>query len=174
MHSSSTLPTVSLIFICIFNVWWKNMADSWLNSIAIKVCRHEHFSPALVNKEESVTEWQVLKHSAVCVDSSLQIASKSPWEVMITLTQTENITTLLPNLSKLALIGLLIPASTADCERGFSLLKRVKTPQRNRLSSKIINKLMFISSEGPSLIHYDFQKACTVIYGHLKEIEHYL
>ena len=32
-----------------------------------------------------------------------------------------------PNLTKLAAIGLLLPMSSVDCERGFSTLARVKT-----------------------------------------------
>ena len=57
---------------------------------------------------------------------------------------------LFPNLFRIALIGLLIPTSTADCEIGFSALKRIKTPLRNRLSNPICVNLLFISIEGPT------------------------
>ena len=40
-----------------------------------------------------------------------------------------------PNQTKLAAIGLLLPMSTVDCERGFSTLSRVKTDLRNRLNN---------------------------------------
>ena len=36
-----------------------------------------------------------------------------------------------PNLTKLAVIGLLLSMSSVDCERGFSTLARVKTDLRN-------------------------------------------
>ena len=54
-----------------------------------------------------------------------------------------------PNLTKLATIGLLLPVSSVDCERGFSTLSRVKTKLRNRLSNKVLNYLLMISIEGP-------------------------
>ncbi|KAL5021839.1 hypothetical protein ScPMuIL_000994 [Solemya velum] len=49
------------------------------------------------------------------------------------------------NLARLAEICLVIPASTADRERGFSAMKRVKTDLMNRLSQKILNAMMMVS-----------------------------
>ena len=51
----------------------------------------------------------------------------------------------LPNLNKLATIGLLLPMSTVDCKQGFSALTRIKTDLQNRLSSKAVNNLMMIA-----------------------------
>ena len=65
-----------------------------------------------------------------------------------------------PNLAKLAAIGLLLPMSTADCERGFSTLSRVKTDLRNRLQNKTLNHLLMISIEGPDAADYSFDEAC--------------
>ena len=48
----------------------------------------------------------------------------------------ENLLPVFPNICNLAAIAQLIPASTADCERGFSALNRIKTPLRNHLSNK--------------------------------------
>ena len=44
-----------------------------------------------------------------------------------------------PNLIKLASLALTAPIHTADCERGFSLQNRLKTPVRNRLGSERVN-----------------------------------
>lgn len=44
----------------------------------------------------------------------------------------------------------LIPCSTADCERGFSLMNVTITPTRSRLTS-----LMFVKLHGPSLRDLD-------------------
>ena len=65
-------------------------------------------------------------------------------------------------MHKLAVIALVIPMSSADCERGFSALKRIKTRLRNRLSNRILNNLLMISIEGPELKDFDFEKAADV------------
>ena len=53
--------------------------------------------------------------------------------------------------------------SSADCERGFSALKRIKTRLRNRLSNRILNNLLIISIEGPKLQEFDFEKAADIL-----------
>ncbi|KAH3830720.1 hypothetical protein DPMN_103969 [Dreissena polymorpha] len=63
------------------------------------------------------------------------------------------------NIFKLATIGLLLPTSTADCERGSSALKRIKTDNRATLSNKVLNSLLTVSIEGPSLVVFDFARA---------------
>ena len=53
-----------------------------------------------------------------------------------------------PNLTKLAAIGILLPMSSVDRERGFSTLARFKTDMRNRLNNKNLNHFLMISIEG--------------------------
>nr|XP_054763567.1 zinc finger protein 862-like [Lytechinus pictus] len=60
-----------------------------------------------------------------------------------------------PNVMGVIEIILLLPLSTAACERGFSLLKRTKTDWRSRLSVDMLHKLMCISMHGPSTAQYD-------------------
>ena len=67
---------------------------------------------------------------------------------------------MVPNLNKLAAIGLLLPMSTVDCERGFSALTRIKIDLRNWLSSKTLNNLMMIAVEGPSSDEFPYDQAC--------------
>ncbi|XP_070538059.1 zinc finger protein 862-like [Ptychodera flava] len=67
-----------------------------------------------------------------------------------------------PSLHRLASIALTLPLSTADCERGFSAIGRIKTKLRNRLSEKILQCLTFISVEGPDLNHFDFSAAADI------------
>ena len=55
--------------------------------------------------------------------------------------------------------------ATADCERGFSLLKAVKTAVRNRLGYDVLNQLMMIMINGPELEHFDFDEAAKVFAG---------
>ncbi|XP_078581210.1 zinc finger protein 862-like [Branchiostoma floridae x Branchiostoma japonicum] len=66
----------------------------------------------------------------------------------------------MPNLAKLAAAASVIPVSTADCERGFSTMKRVKTPLRNRMNESTLNNLLMISVEGPPAEEFDFNAAC--------------
>ena len=44
---------------------------------------------------------------------------------------------------------LVIPASTAVCERGFSKLNRIKNDDRSRLSLETLDMLMFLSLSAP-------------------------
>lgn len=71
---------------------------------------------------------------------------------------TIEIQAMFPNLTKLAAIGLVLPVSTVDCERGFSALSRIKTDLRNRLSSRILNDLMTITVEGPHRVNFHTNK----------------
>lgn len=66
---------------------------------------------------------------------------------------------LYPNLSKLAKICLILPVSTADCERSFSAMKRIKTDLRNRMNTTTLDALMRICIEGPPLNEFDFDMA---------------
>lgn len=67
-----------------------------------------------------------------------------------------------PQLSKVASISALIPVSTAECERAFSAMNRIKTDLRNRLSTSTLDHLMRISIEGPSVQEFDFERAANV------------
>ncbi|XP_076078789.1 zinc finger protein 862-like [Mytilus galloprovincialis] len=46
-----------------------------------------------------------------------------------------------------------------NCERGFSVLNRVKTRARNRLSQKVLNNLMMVSTQGPEGKDFNFNRA---------------
>ena len=52
--------------------------------------------------------------------------------------------------------------STADCESGFSALKKIKTKLRNTLSCKVLYALMNISIEGPNSDDLLFEQACNI------------
>ena len=67
-----------------------------------------------------------------------------------------------PQLTKLATIGGLIPVGTAECERAFSSMNRIKTELRNRLKTKTLEYLMRNSIEGPSLADFNFERAADI------------
>ena len=59
------------------------------------------------------------------------------------------------NLIKLFEVIYVFPLSTAECERGFSLLKRIKNDWRSSLSVDMTHGLMLIVNHGPKLEDYD-------------------
>lgn len=63
------------------------------------------------------------------------------------------------NILALVRILLVIPVQTATLERGFSLMKRVKTDWRNRLKPHILSQLMMITLNDPDLENFDAQPA---------------
>ncbi|XP_041358418.1 zinc finger protein 862-like [Gigantopelta aegis] len=104
--------------------------------------------------EEAVEEWTVLKQVAV-----LATCKKSPYSLMIKLLETSLVQGY-PNLSKIASVGLIIPVSRADCERGFSTLNRVKTELRGSLLANNLNSLLAVTMEGKTPEDFDFNKVC--------------
>ena len=64
-----------------------------------------------------------------------------------------------PLLAELASCTLSLPVSNAECERGFSALKRTKTTLRNRLSTKSLDAILHITLNGPGRHNFNFQRA---------------
>ena len=73
--------------------------------------------------------------------------------------QDSTISVVYPNLSKLAQVFMALPIGTADCERGFSTMKRIKTRLRSQMSNVTLNHCMRISMEAPALDTFDFDTA---------------
>ena len=108
-----------------------------------------------IDKETLEIEWLSFKEML-----KNQVAELSTTEVMHSLIK-PSVSIIYPQLAKLANIGLIIPVSTATCERGFSAMKRIKTNLRNRLIAKTLDCLMRISIDGPDLDCFDFVTAAT-------------
>ena len=53
-------------------------------------------------------------------------------------------------------MALVLPVSTVDCERCFSVMKRVKTTLRNRISTTTLDSLLRIRIEGPESADFNF------------------
>ena len=56
-----------------------------------------------------------------------------------------------PDFVQLALISLVIPVSSAPCERGFSVQNSIKTKLRNRLNPERLNRMMMVRLVRPHL-----------------------
>jgi len=59
------------------------------------------------------------------------------------------------------------PMTTADCERGFSVMKLLKTAQRNSLQ-KNLNACMTIAIEGKEVDNFAYRKA-VLCYGQMRK-----
>jgi hypothetical protein len=70
-----------------------------------------------------------------------------------------------PNFATLARIYIAWTLSSADCERGFSVLKDTKTKKRSCLKYETLNQLMMISINGPAIRDFDFQSALQLFLG---------
>ena len=69
---------------------------------------------------------------------------------------------------KVVHICMLLPMSTAVCERGFSAMNRTKTKARSTLSNSHLSSLLYISTDGPLLDMFHAQPAVT----HWSEVCH--
>ena len=118
----------------------------------------DHYGPhSVIDSEITKTEFQTF-NSVVAANPDLKQLNMR--DLMHHVVKTPEFSAMFPNLFKLAAIGLLLPVTTVDCERGFSTLSRVKTKLRNRLSNKTLNHLLMISIEGPHPTEFPYDVAC--------------
>ena len=69
-----------------------------------------------------------------------------------------------PNLMKLFHLKRSLPVSSAEAERSFSSMKRVKTPQRNRLTDEKMSDLCLLSSEREIMKKLDISNVIDIFY----------
>ncbi|WAR09053.1 hypothetical protein MAR_019011 [Mya arenaria] len=117
----------------------------------------ERFTTVLPDATEAASEYRVLKN-IIAQDFVLQKTST----ILLMEKVAGPLNDAMPNLRMLAAVGLLLPTSTADCERGFSTLKRVKTAQRNRLHNETLNAVIRVSMEDVQLIEDNDVKDFTI------------
>ena len=78
--------------------------------------------------------------------------------------QNDGLSFLYPALSLVAAVGLVIPATTVDCDRGFSAVGRIKTKLRTQLTGLSLENILFIVCEGPQtpgIGNFNFDEAVT-------------
>ena len=147
------LPSVELLDA--FSVFDPSQKDEDNTSrIQVLVQHYTKIDPPHIEEDAVKAEWELFK-----VLLSTTYASLPHYKVMKLLVANQTLGSLYPNLCKLAQICLILPVSTADCERAFSTMKRVKTPLRNRLNTKILDALLRIRIEGPDMSDFDFELA---------------
>lgn len=110
-----------------------------------------------VDSEACSSEWESLRQ-LMCRNYSHLTMRK-----MVKLLVTDvTLNTMFPQLTKLASIAAILPVSTAECERAFSAMKRIKTKLRNQMKTSTLDYLMQISIEGPEIGDFNFEKAADI------------
>jgi hypothetical protein len=75
------------------------------------------------------------------------------------LSQNDSVTSLIPAVVKLFELAMVLPVTTADCERGFSVMNSVKTDLRASLKNPQLCRLMQIIINGPPVQDLDAHAA---------------
>ena len=78
--------------------------------------------------------------------------------MMRKLVQNDDLSSLYPAFSLVAAISLVSPATTVDCELGFSSVGHIKTKQ---LTESSLENLLFNVCEGLDIGNFNFDKAVT-------------
>jgi len=65
-----------------------------------------------------------------------------------------------PDFLDLVDLVLCMPASTADCERGFNVMKMVKSDWRSSLKDETLSDLLFVYLSSPSIKDFDPSPIC--------------
>ena len=137
---------------CIFNP--SQLDANALSRLQILIDHYGQGDTPLVEEDALRVEWELFR---VLLGSTYKDMSHN--QVLKLVAGNATVRALYPNLSKLAKVCLILPVSTADCERSFSTMKRVKTDLRNRMNTSTLDALMRIRIEGPSLSEFDFDTA---------------
>ena len=137
---------------CIFNPC--QLDTNALSRLQILIDHYGQGDTPLVEENALRVEWEQFR---VLLGSTYKDMSHN--QVLKLMAGNATVKVLYPNLSKLAKICLILPVSTADCERSFSAMKRIKTDLRNRMNTTTLDALMRICIEGPPLSEFDFDMA---------------
>ena len=92
---------------------------------------------SVVKKDEALVESEGFKH-----EMKMSYQSYNTLDLLSHLVGDECLIQLYPNLLVIAQIVMVFPASSVDCERGFSVQNHIKTKNRNRLASKHLDVLV--------------------------------
>lgn len=113
----------------------------------------EHYRSVLPDSEECAkAEFPLFRR--LVADNYLGLTFEEMAKHVITELATE-----FPNIATLYELALILPMSSAMCERGFSIQNVIKDCHRNRLSTESVNRLTLICLEGPPYKQFDYAKA---------------
>jgi hypothetical protein len=133
------------------------MATYGCKEIKVLAAAYGEGDGAIVDAEELLGEWEGFRRLL-----KVKYSSKSARELFKVILNNESLKELYPQMMKLAAIAALIPMSTAECERVFSTMNRIKTDLRNRLKTNTLDCLIRLSFNGPPADLFDFERAADI------------
>ena len=143
-------------------VLWHSLSKIHFYILSVWYSPTLHYSThGIVQSDATDVEYQCFSRS---VFSTPHLKNLPTHDFMIKLICNPQLKDMFPNLAKPASIGLVVSMSTADCERGFCALSRIKTELWNRLSCKVSCKLR-------DQMLMSFHMNGFVLYGQVWEIE---
>jgi hypothetical protein len=126
---------------------------------------HERFASRLDSWEMLRLEYsQLLPMLPRVFQTTIKAREPTVQDVMCELVK-EDKSVSFPNCSHLLAIALVLPVATAECERGFSTMKRIKTALRNRMEGTKLLSLMVISIQGVETQDMKFRPAVETWFG---------
>jgi hypothetical protein len=117
----------------------------------------EHYQPILHEKKD----YRVLRqeYGTFLLFARLPTRAQLPAADRLQQWLTSEFAAACPNVTLLVLAALATPVSSAEAERCFSTMKRIKTSSRNRLGQQIMDDLMMISCNGPLPAQFPYEEA---------------
>ena len=113
-----------------------------------------HFATVLesagANPANMLDEWTALKSGIYSQPGWLQYVQCTTWAELNRKYVKE-----LPNIFKLVDLVLSLPASTAECERGFNSMKQIKSDWRSALGRDALNDLMTVILTSSDINEFD-------------------
>ena len=97
------------------------------------------------------SDWKAWRSSVLHGLSKDAVEKLTAHDMMRKLVQNDGLSSLYPTLSLVAAIGLVIPMTTVNCERGFSAVGRIKSKLRTRLTESSLENLLFIVCDDPGI-----------------------
>ena len=135
----------------VFNPKVTNQVDS---SNCSDVLFDYYGSAGIIDIEVAKSEWPVLKHA---IPNFLTVDIEAFFSSFL-----HDSRQTFPNLSNLVAIGLSVPVTSVECERGVSqesAYNQIKDSHRSRLDTAIVNKLMHLFLADATLRTFNMEKA---------------
>lgn len=111
-----------------------------------------------VDERNLQKEWNVVRHTVSSIRDKRPHSECQLFPTISTLLKTHEQDEQIPILKKMMSTYLVLPMSSVDAERGFSVLKLVKVRLRNSLGALNLNHAMMTAIEGPNIENFDFAK----------------
>ena len=110
-----------------------------------------------INAEEAKREWPLFKNFMFSAVRNEEDAAIQPNSATLakTLLSSKDMIAQYPNMTKLMSISRVLPASSVECERGFSIQNLIKTRLRCSLCIEKLDQHMRVSINGPELRSFD-------------------